>query len=182
MLVASRVGLLTQQNGSKECDEWQNLLLDSLAVNGIIASRTSIVTKDGTSFLVKDWTYGTPSSPDTPPYEWRETFPHENGQCCGMVPLTLVSGDLTSSSTLYGQNTAPPSEKLFGSHFIVKAPSGLNVGGPYFDPSYGVQYTDACNFEANAVAGYVIDAIPGPFTDVMAVRQPNGSCNISFSN
>jgi hypothetical protein len=177
------VGLLTQPNGSGQCGAWQHLFLDSLAVNGIIGSQTSITTVDGSLFLVKDWNYGAPSSPSTPPYYWRETFPLENGNCCGMVPVSLVSGDLTSLSTLYGQNTAPPSEKLFARHFIVEAPAGLSVGGPYFDPSYGVTYQNNCDFENKAVAGYaVLAGQPNPPTQVIAVRQPTGSCNISFSN
>ena len=58
-----------------------------------------------------------------------------------------------------GQNTHPPSEKMFGSHFIVKADSSLinpGIGGPYFDPSYGVTYTDSTNFVSTALDGYVV--------------------------
>jgi DNA-binding beta-propeller fold protein YncE len=181
---ATSVDLLTQPNGSGECGAWRQLLLDALAVNGIQGLKTSITAADGTAFLVKDWTYGTGSSPNTPPYYWRETFATTSaGGCCEMVPLSLVSGDLTSLSTLNGQNSAPPSEKLFGSHYIVKAPAGLNVGGPYFDPSYGVTYQNNCDFETKAVAFYgVLAAQPTPPTVIMAVRLPNGSCNINFSN
>jgi hypothetical protein len=175
--------LLTQANGSGQCGAWQQLFLDSLAVNGIVGLQTAITGPNGTAFLVKDWNYGTQSSPTTPPYYWRETFALENGACCGMVPLSLVSGDLTSLSTKYGQNTAPPSEKLFGSHYIVKAPAGLSVGGPYFDPSYGVTYQNKCDFETKAVAGYaVLAAQPTPPTAIMAVRIPTGGCEADFSN
>lgn len=80
------VGLLTQQNGSGECGAWRQLFLDSLAVNRIEgALQTAITAADGSGFLVKDWTNGTPSSPNTPPNYWRETFATTpNSICCEM--------------------------------------------------------------------------------------------------
>jgi hypothetical protein len=67
-----------------------------------------------------------------------------------------IYGDVTSLNTLAGQNTSPPSEKMFGSHYIVKVNSSLySFGqGPYFDPSYGVTYLDANDMELKAIDGY----------------------------
>ena len=61
------------------------------------------------------------------------------------------------------------------SHFIVKAPSGLSVGGPYFDPSYGVTYLNACSFESEAIAGYA-DEIAGSSNSAFYVEKPSGKC------
>jgi hypothetical protein len=101
----------------------------------------------------------------------------------GMVPLpqNSVFGDLTSEAGIPGQNSPTPSEKFFTQHFIVKAPSGLSVGGPYFDPSYGATYSDNCAFESQAVAGYAVKASTTAPTWNFGVRQPTGSCNITFN-
>jgi hypothetical protein len=59
-----------------------------------------------------------------------------------------------------GQNSATPSEKVFDFHFIVKAGPDLlttpGIGGPYFDPSYGLSYADPGDFERKAIDGYAI--------------------------
>jgi hypothetical protein len=89
-----------------------------------------------------------------------EASSHQPAAALKKLRHTLFQHDLTSLSTLVGQNTAPPSEKPFGRHFIVKAPSSISVGGPYRDPSYGVIYSSACDFEAKAVAGYAAEQAP----------------------
>jgi len=75
-----------------------------------------------------------------------------------MVPAQPagIYGDLASLDSLPGQNTSPPSEKMFGSHYIVKViGSFYSPGqGPYFDPSYGATYVDANDMEFKAVSGY----------------------------
>jgi len=73
-----------------------------------------------------------------------------------------VYGDLKSKSTLAGQNTAPPSEKVFDAHFIVKLDPAVAAASPYYDPSYGVNYLNAADFEAKAVKGYADDFGDGP--------------------
>src|SRR5258707_5254075 len=67
--------------------------------------------------------------------------------------------DLTSLSTLAGQNTSPPSEKIFNLHFIVKpliggSGTGATIVPNYVDPSYGRFYNDGADFEGQAVYGY----------------------------
>jgi hypothetical protein len=96
-----------------------------------------------------------------------------------MVPLPPngIFGDLTSDTGAAGQNSATPAEKFFGSHYIVKAPSGLSVGGPYFDPSYGVTYSGDCAFESQAVAGY---GTPIPDTNNYYVEKPFGGCSVTI--
>jgi len=76
--------------------------------------------------------------------------------------LNTTYGNLTSLNTLFGQNTAPapPSEKVFDLHFIVKRVTFFDPDGvTYYDPSYGVTYTGGdkaaaeANFESKSVDG-----------------------------
>lgn len=101
----------------------------------------------------------------------------------GMVTVPAsgpVFGDLTSLTGLPGQNSPTPSEKAFNLHFIVKVPSVPGIGGPYFDPSYGVTYTGACDFEAKAVAGYG-EQIPNQPSNYLYVRPPFGGCSVTLN-
>ena len=87
-----------------------------------------------------------------------------------MVPAQPKSkyGDLTSANTLPGQNTAPPSEKIFLDHDIVLyVPSGEKnakaycaANDCYFDPSYGATYRNEADFQTKSVDGF---ALPMPF-------------------
>jgi hypothetical protein len=70
---------------------------------------------------------------------------------------------------------SPPSEKMFGSHYIVKVDSSLvSFGqGSYFDPSYGVTYSDANDLEAKAIDGYATtDTNIFPLNPAMFVVKP----------
>jgi hypothetical protein len=105
-----------------------------------------------------------------------------------MVPAQPggVYADVTSLSTLPGQNSAPPSEKIFASHFFVQV-SLPSVTPPYYDPSYGVTYMNAQDFEKKAVAGYLkgfqADAPVAPHEEnVYWVRQACDANNINCMN
>jgi len=63
-------------------------------------------------------------------------------------PANGLYGDLSSLGTFPGQNSAPPQEKVFTSHYIVQ------YNTTYYDPSYGVTYTSATNFADRAIYGY----------------------------
>jgi len=92
------------------------------------------------------------------------------------LPPWTAFGSFTSLPTLAGQNTSPPSEKVFTQHFIIQVPP---TTGGYYDPSYGVTYTNACNFETNAVAGYAFKESYRASTQNFEVREASG-CNITF--
>lgn len=106
----------------------------------------------------------------------------ENGeQICGPQ-----YGDLVSKNTLAGQNSRPPSEKMFGSHYIVKVlppdPSQPPVvpldEDQYFDPSYGVTYKNQDDFEDKAVDGY---ALRIGQTNIFIVKKSTGLKKIVFN-
>jgi hypothetical protein len=159
---------------------------DALSVNGIATDFVSIRAADSSGFLVKSWTFtGQGSDSQYAPYSWVLTEVAEATGGFGMVPLPQYSlfGDMKSNDGIPGQNTRPPSEKIFGAHFIVKDRLGVNPGmGPYYDPSYGVLYQGACpDFESKAVDGYAcqLDGIDNRPQD-FHVRRVSSACNIVF--
>lgn len=97
-------------------------------------------------FLVKDFQFnlmaGGPRTPAWPYYVEFQNWP-------SMVQNSNIYGDLTSQNTLPGQNTRPPSEKMFANHVFVSVP--FQGKDPYYDPSYGGTYKDAGDFQTKAI-------------------------------
>jgi len=175
------VDLLTSTNGSGQCGSFAYLLKGVLAVNGINSTFVTAYANDGLDFLVKDWTYATPSFSPTDIFPWKLVL-NPSAPGLDMVPKQPgnVYGDLTSLSTLKGQNTAPPSEKIFFKHFIIKV-SLTGVTPSYYDPSYGGTYTDQDDFENKAVDGYVAPHVPGDASNAFRIKKSVGLHNIRFS-
>jgi len=173
--------LLTRGDSSGQCSAFAQLLVGSLGVNGITAPFVRVGVIDGDQMVVKNLTFSTtPTFPAAAAFKWKMVFnPAALAAADLMVPAQPggVFGDLTNQSTLPGQNTAPPSEKVFSQHFIVKFTGGTS--GPYFDPSYGVTYTNAADFESKAVDGYG-HFNPADAPNEMRVRRPGGGVNISL--
>lgn len=182
--------LLTSQYNNGSCGAWALLLKSALAVNGISSEEVHITTKDGLPFLVKDWTPKAESYSGED-YRWKMEFnpaAKDDGlPPYGMVPSQpdSVYGDLKSESTLSGQNTDPPSEKIFERHIILKA---LPNDGPqvYYDPSYGEDYgsdkTQAeIKFENDAVYGYRKHFDLNDDPNVYRVKSSSGLNNIKFN-
>ncbi len=172
------------RTGQGQCGSFAHLLINVLAVNGLGSDFTTVDAKDGLDFLVKDWTFGAPSFPLAPAFKWQIAFNTkaiDDGDL--MVPPQPggVYGDLTSLNTLAGQNSAPPSEKVFIRHFIVKFTTGIDCTKDpcYFDPSYGVNYMDANDFENKAVDGYMDDF--GDGKGLFRVEKSAGLKNIKFN-
>ena len=175
------IELLKSDSGSGQCGSFAQLLMWSLGMNGIASNFVSISPVDAdTRMIVKEWAFGTPTYPSEPIYKWqmflnigdlmvpaRHTFPYY--------------GDLANQADLPGQNTRPPSEKVFDRHFIVKVNPSLPVPGqgPYFDPSYGVWYAGPADFEAKAIAGYT-KRLGTDTGESYHVRKPGGVVNVSL--
>ena len=136
--------------------------------------------------LVKEWTAQSAGTTLDQNYPYRLTLILGDGgpDRIGMVPAppTQIFGELKSEAGAPGQNTAPPSEKAFGSHYIVKIDSTLvpfGQPGPYFDPSYGLFYTSEFDFEIKSIWGYA-----APFqglTFKARKRTVNDALRIVFS-
>jgi len=74
-----------------------------------------------------------------------------------------------------GQNSPTPAEKIFGRHFI------LSLNGIYYDPSYGLTYTNAADFQAQAVAGFAVSNNVTNGTYQMNVKLPTNTVEIDIS-
>lgn len=172
--------LLQSGNGDGQCGSFAQLLLYSLATNGISiqgraptlvsqAGLTSVGAVDGTYMIINKWQIPQ-SGTSTNPYTTAPPYPFPYNMLLNwpdyMYPALASYGDLTNEQGLPGQNSCvpgaippcTPSEKVFGSHYIVKVQSALtstSPPGPYFDPSYGVWYANPTDFESQAVAGYM---------------------------
>ncbi|MGA2605008.1 MAG: hypothetical protein ABSG14_12340 [Verrucomicrobiia bacterium] len=171
--------LLTNASHNGQCGAWAHLFIDSVAVNGAAANWVNIAPVSATdfAFLITNWSFRAASFSNTPPYTWKLQFATPN---MDMVPIPSgnVYGDLTSLTGTSGQNSTTPAEKVFNLHFIVCC------NGTYYDPSYGVTYEDAADFESKAVTGYGEllpgDNPPGYTNLILRVRQPSGSVGIYF--
>lgn len=186
---------LAESVGFGQCGSFQLLLASALQVNGITSTFVGAGTLLGENFMVQYWTVTIPARipAPAPRYSWiLNLYGDWTGQVFGgMVPPGPSFGDMVSlgpqgQEGLPGQNTAQPSEKMFGSHYFLKvdtsvAPPGQ---GPYFDPSYGVWYSDETYFENNAVAYYIalMPNHPDPTQYTLwAVRPKSGPTNIFFN-
>jgi hypothetical protein len=146
--------LLAHANG--QCGSWAYFLRDIMLAQGITdVKRVHVfnidepvnaagcpISPDGlpakTWILVKNWRFGTPTSPATKPYIYRST-------------------DVTELRGVPGQgNDDPPSE--FRNHYIVR------LKGQYYDPSYGTGPFATQNAWENAsLDGFGEDRFGGTF-------------------
>jgi hypothetical protein len=166
--------LIQGANHTGNCSAWADLFSQSLGVNGISCSvvmatpRATAYTND-VGFLVKDWTKDVASFP--PPYSWQISLATQ----ADMVPVPVRSdyGDLLSSATVPGQNSYPPSEKVFSNHQFVK------FGSSYYDASYGVTYTSENDFISKAIFGFAAFYSDNGVTSNLRDRDPMGNLNPS---
>lgn len=185
--------LLNVRAGYGQCGSFMFLFHDALLVNGINVDLIRVDTPNLDQFLVKSWIFLGAGDSTYVPYSWPlalelESVDSQGGAIYGMVPLPVGSifGSLVSENTLAGQNSAPPSEKVFGAHFIVRDTLGVSGTVQYYDPSYGVSYSNECDpvngFEVKAVDGYVRQlANVDPNGSYHVRTKDSKSCNIRFS-
>ena len=175
--------LLSSTLRTGQCGAWVDLFRLALRVNGIIANRTSAratsLTPEGVrdGILVKQW-----SAFANPPFYkaglWRLILRNASSDMTiGHGGGNLVYGDLTNGTGLPGQNAATPSQKVFSQHLIVK------YNNQYFDPSYGVSYGGAGDFQNQAIAGFIFrdtESATPPLEYWWKVYKPSEAIKIEF--
>ena len=179
MCATNELGLLTRANGSGQCGSFTRLMMAALATNGVPSTFAVIEpTTAATKMVINNWDYVGQAFPGAPQYKWRLIL--NVGDY--MVPPKPgnIYGDLHSQTTLVGQNTAPPSEKVFDLHFVVHVSPGITGMNPYFDPSYGVQYSSAADLEMKAIKGYA-DSFLGDAPGVYRFRERGGAVGITIT-
>jgi hypothetical protein len=172
--------LLKRADGNGQCTAFADLLADSLGANGVPWGAVIVQHIQTNRFLAKDWVFGTASysnsTPSSAPYIWQLKFA-TNAIDMVPVPSGGLYGDLANSTSLAGQNTQPPAEKVFLFHFVVRAGSG----GTYYDPSYGITYTNALDLESKAIDGYAIDFGDSTSTNkILRVKKAQGLNEMRF--
>ncbi len=140
-------GLL--HDGDGECGSWASFFGSCLLVHNIegisivdvlpppwsIDDHDLVPLEGYTRFAIKNIHFGDPT------YEEPE-------------PWVYNIGDLGKSGEgLPGQNTNPPKEKFFELHVLIE------VGGTYYDPSYGLTFTDNKDFTERAVDGWEVQLV-----------------------
>lgn len=169
-----------------QCECWMNLLLDACQLNGMSGNRTYAYVKDeqNTWFLVKNWTFNATSNPNPNLWNFLTYNPQERADLIP-APPGKVYGDLVNSSPagqpeLFGQNSYPPSQKVFFFHAFARFSTGGTT--KYYDPSYGVIYDDEADFQDKAISGFAEAQNNNPVPWLFFVSKPSPqNVRIKFS-
>jgi hypothetical protein len=91
-----------------------------------------------------------PDEDSTSPYLFRY-----KGDMIEEPPVTKY-GVLTPGTTPSGQNSVPPSQRVFSTHAVIEF---TRTSGPvpitlYYDPNYGTLWFDLSDFQLSYVYGY----------------------------
>jgi hypothetical protein len=150
-LLQGKNGNVSINTDSGQCSTWACLLRDACELNGgnvMIVQANLIFPNLAPLFLVKDWLY------DTTKNAWTVLFNSTAGEMYPPPPILPppptpppygIYGDLENQASIAGQNSAPPSEKVFENHVFVKNTKPPEKEGDsevveYLDPSYAVKY------------------------------------------
>jgi hypothetical protein len=166
--------LLTSEQESGQCRSFAELLINSLAINGIPSRKVLFESQNSPSedLMVRSWAILSSKWPDgvpsvnSPGPEWKsfQFLLDFNADALAinnkMFPPMLngIYHDLESLPGLPGQNMETPNEKIFTNHIVVEPqfPAGAPiVFARFYDPSYGVVYVDEDDFEDRAIWGYM---------------------------
>jgi hypothetical protein len=136
--------------GTSECVGWAHLLQDAWSLNGASSDYNIASPTDGyVYFWVKNWG----ALPTSGIFYFQSTaidmIPYPSGGAYGYYDYPPGT-NFKNEPSVPGQNSGPnaPSEKVFGNHQFLK------YNGTYYDPSYGLTYADATDFQAQAIAGF----------------------------
>jgi hypothetical protein len=140
--------LLSSPQDTGQCGTWSSLMWRALLINNVTCSYKTIRTKgDYVFFLIKSWM---PDEDSTSPYLFRY-----KGDMIEEPPVTKY-GVLTPGTTPSGQNSVPPSQRVFSTHAVIEF---TRTSGPvpitlYYDPNYGTLWFDLSDFQLSYVYGY----------------------------
>lgn len=138
-----------------ECYTFAQLFLASVKIQGVVRTNNYVyITPQGNSvcghsvnrFLVKDWSFGTPSAASTCP-----DFPYLNTYTT-LIPApyhayAFTTADVTDQAGIPGSCTANPSS-YFNNHQIAL------LDGVYYDACYGVTFNALSDIKTAAFSGW----------------------------
>lgn len=161
--------LLQVIDGNTKCGGLGQLAQYAMAANGILSSGVIANPASGThGFLVKHWRFA-----DQPTYQtvnrWLFVTSHPAPMVNEMVEAPSAGntyGALVSLDGAAGQWSPTPSQKAHFNHALLK------VEGRLLDPSYGLEYVSASDFEEQALDGYfyMIEAFQPDHRRKLAMR------------
>ncbi|MDD5569825.1 MAG: hypothetical protein PHD97_01565 [Bacteroidales bacterium] len=138
-----------------ECYTFAQLFLAAIKIQGVVRTNNYVyITPVGNTvcgytvnrFLVKTWTFGTPSAAAT-----CTDFPYKNTYTtlfnAQYNAYNFITADVTDSVGIPGSCTANPSS-YFNNHQIAK------IDGVYYDACYGVTFPALSAIKASAISGW----------------------------
>ena len=177
--------------GSSECVGWSHLIQDCFTINGVgvnsfnqgSSSYTLARSSLGVSSFfwvawwaqmspLEEWFYFEGPASDMIPYPPDGRYGHyDNG----------ANALFKNQPTIPGQNSGldAPSQKVFGNHQFIRYTADGTGAVTYYDPSYGTTYTDAADFQSQALVGFGNEAQKWPsdnnFQKLRLKYKPVGS-------
>lgn len=146
------------QNRDAECYTFAQLFLASIKIQGVIRTNNYVyITPINNSvcgnvvnrFLVKNWSFGTPTASST-----CSAFPYKNtyNSAIGSIPApfdqyVFITSDVTDLSGIPGSCNIRPAS-YFNNHQIAK------VDGVYYDACYGVTFPTLGSIKSAAFSGW----------------------------
>jgi hypothetical protein len=175
--------LLQDVDGSGRCGAFMPLMGHALALAGVQSQPTIVkTTLTGTptaggtpfpaQFLVRNWTpvasLTQPTFSAKPPFVYAfVTFDLATQNSLSPAKAGRRYGDLVNGDGAAGENNSDPKEKIFSNHAIVR------VDGKYYDSSYGLEYTNAADFQQQSIAYHAV--LMGGSTKPLPLEDENGN-------
>lgn len=156
--------------GSGRCGAWAELLVSALKINGVAAQQTGISLIPGlgiTYFWVNKWNHYNSSKDFAFMKNYNEMQPG---------PALGDYGAMSDINGAPGSNSPKPSQKSWFDHAIVK------YDGLYYDPSYGLIYSDAADFQSTCIFCFGTEKFVSPTGRLHCSVFKTNVLSIQFSN
>jgi Glucodextranase, domain B/Carboxypeptidase regulatory-like domain/Transglutaminase-like superfamily len=199
--------LKTERDGGGRCGMHQELLYQTLRLNGIPARYVSVYPKShglktcdvrrqfcATGFLVKNWSFGASKQLTQQNlgggYEWLWETPQcpisgitdrdTPGECLfenAPPPLTGFYGDVQALAGAAGQHSTTPAQKAFPDHAIVRVLDSKQAD--VAAPIFTKQYSVSAASPLSVLEQVMVDRARGPFVLEVTAGDENGSKRVS---
>lgn len=144
-----------------ECYTFAQLFLAAIKIQGVVRTSNYVFitpdnspycTRNVNRFLVKNWSFGTPTG------TYCAEFPYKNTYST-LIPFpytaySFITADVTDQVGIPGSCTPNPSS-YFNNHQIAK------LDGKYYDPCYGVTFDALIDIKTEAFDGWSFRFTPG---------------------
>lgn len=159
-----------------ECFTFAQLFLAAIKIQGIVRTNNYVnITPRGDyacgyqidCFLVKDWTFGSPSASSA-----CASFPYKNTYseliAYPYTSYTFITADVKDQKGIPGPCTPNPSS-FFNNHQIAK------IDGVYYDACYGVTFQSLAEIKTKAFSGWAFLYYDGSSNGMLATKNLNAT-------